>query len=467
MTETRSTSSASSAPTPAITTVAGTDMVLWITYINIVLYALCYQLQRPVEPFLVQSLSENHNDPTQVALMYSRLQSFFSAIQTVGSPLVGILLDRVGVRHASALVFLASAMSYAILASASTMPLLFLSKVPTVLQHAFLVAQAAAAISTGTNAAARAQALGRMTTAYTIGGTIGPALGGFLVETMGDLYLGAKLAVVGSLVSVVLSLMFLPSKTVAVVDIKNPTAPVPAHKLPRSFLEALKHSFQLALRPNLWPLLLVKVIGGFAASMHSTALPLVLVQYLHFDPSQLGISMSTSMFAVAAFGAIAMAPLAAPNVLGPSGMGRVGLLLRAGLASVLAVIVTTAATSSSSDTSESAPSSMVTRVVIASVLHALASHVLATGLTTQTTGVVSKSEQGALLGLEHGLFSMARIGAPPLASHLLVHSGGGFWTVALFCGAVDVSLVGLLLATKKQQNMTLLGTAKADEEHSD
>jgi hypothetical protein len=285
---------------------------------------------------------------------------------------------------------------------------------------------------------------------------------------MGDLYLGAKLAVVGSLVSVVLSLVFLPSKTVAPavhVDVKNST--IPAHKQPRSFLQDLQHSFQLMLRPNLWPLLLVKVIGGFAASMHSTALPLVLVQYLHFDPSQLGISMSTSMFAVASFGAIAMAPLAAPDVLGPSGMGRVGLLLRAGLASVLAVIITTAATSSSDITSESAPSSMVTRVVIASVLHALASHVLATGLTTQTTGAVSKSEQGALLGLEHGLFSMARIGAPPLASHLLVQSGGGFWTVALFCGAVDVSLVGLLLATKKQQNMTLLGSVKADEDHSD
>jgi hypothetical protein len=50
--------------------------------------------------------------------------------------------------------------------------LLFYSKLPTALQHAFLVAQATAATSTAGDDSARAQALGRMTTAYTIGGTL-------------------------------------------------------------------------------------------------------------------------------------------------------------------------------------------------------------------------------------------------------------------------------------------------------
>ena len=145
--------------------------VLWLTYLNIVLYALCYQLQRPVEPYLVQNLTvRSGNPPDDVALSYGRLQSFFSTIQTIGSPLVGILLDRIGIRLTSALVFLSSAISYGILALATDMNMLFYSKVPTVLQHAFLVAQAAAASSTVGNESARAQALGRMTTAYTVGG---------------------------------------------------------------------------------------------------------------------------------------------------------------------------------------------------------------------------------------------------------------------------------------------------------
>lgn len=399
---------------------------LLITYINIVLYALCYQLQRPVEPFLVEALTKKAgNDAASVNQTYGRLNSFFSTIQTIGSPLVGILLDRVGIRYASALVFLASAASYAILAASSDLTLLFLSKIPTALQHAFLVAQATAAASTRGDEAARAQALGRMTTAYTLGATIGPFLGGYLVDTVGDLYLGAKLAVVGSLVSVVLSLKFLPNAS------HSNSSNNPSVRRGRSFLDDLRNSGELAMRSNLWPLLLLKVLGGVSASMISTAMPLVLTQKLHFDPSQLGFNMSSSMFAVAAFGAVAMAPLT--SQLGPRGMARIGLVSRALFETVLASIV---ANSSNNDADS------VLRVVTVSVLYALSSHALATGLTTQTTGVVDKTEQGALLGLEHGLFSLARIGAPPLSTYLL--SLGSFWYVAGACSFLDLALTGTL-----------------------
>jgi hypothetical protein len=69
------------------------NAALWVTYANIILYALCYQLQRPVEPFLVQQLSKNAGDADSITQTYGRLQAFFSMIQAVGSPLVGILLD--------------------------------------------------------------------------------------------------------------------------------------------------------------------------------------------------------------------------------------------------------------------------------------------------------------------------------------------------------------------------------------
>jgi predicted MFS family arabinose efflux permease len=410
------------------------DAALWVTYANIILYALCYQLQRPVEPFLVQQLSKNAADADSITQTYGRLQAFFSMIQTVGSPLVGILLDRVGIRQASAMVFLASAASYAILSVATDMNLLFYSKIPTALQHAFLVAQATAATSTGGDEAARAQALGRMTTAYTIGATIGPALGGYLAEK-GDLYLAAKLAVVGSLLSVLLSLLFLPN----VVNPKTQSTPEEVAetetKKKRSFLDELRRSGEISLRSALWPLLLVKVIGGVAASMHATALPMLLTQKLGFDPAQLGIAMSSSMFAVAAFGAAGLAPLT--SMLGAAGLAKVGLGLRAILGFVIAAVVSVSLKHDG----------VMMQVIIASVLHALASHALATGLTTQTTGVVGAQEQGALLGLEHGLFSLARIGGPEMGTALLA-AGKGFWLVAGACGAVDVSLVAALLITE-------------------
>jgi OCT family organic cation transporter-like MFS transporter 18 len=175
------------------------NVLLTVTYLNIALYALCFQLQRPVEPFLVQQLAKD-GSVEHVSRVYGQLQSFFSAVQTVGSPLVGVMLDRVGVRLASAVVFLSSALSYLLLAGATTLPMLFLSKVPTALQHAFLVAQATASVATagdGAHPDIRAAALGRMTTAYTVGATIGPFVGGMLAER-GDLYAGARVAVLVS-----------------------------------------------------------------------------------------------------------------------------------------------------------------------------------------------------------------------------------------------------------------------------
>ena len=48
---------------------------LLIVYVNILLYAVCYQLQRPIEPFLVDKLSSKSTDSKQA---YGQLQSFFS-----------------------------------------------------------------------------------------------------------------------------------------------------------------------------------------------------------------------------------------------------------------------------------------------------------------------------------------------------------------------------------------------------
>ena len=434
--------SASSSPASAANTRA-----LWITYVNIVLYAVCYQLQLPVEPFLVQSLSSSHknvDDSALVARRYGQLQTFFSSIQTIGSPLVGLLLDRIGIRLASGIVFLASATSYAILASANSMAWLFVSKLPTALQHAFLIAQATAAMAAD-DQQQRAGALARMTTAYTIGATIGPAVGGVLAGH-GDLYASARWAVVLSLVSVGLSLVFLPNhKQQQQQQQQSSTNGGTTTQLASSsssssssssFWQDLQRQASLAVRPSLLPLLTVKVVGGIAASMHATALPLILTQELHFAPALLGLAMSCSMMAVAAFGAVAAAPLTV--WLGPHGLAQVGLTARVVWGSLLAVCVTTTATMGSSRNQV---------IIITWVLRELSSHALATGLTTQTTGAVTAKEQGSLLGLEHGLFSMARIVGPPLAT-LLLTQVGTFWAVAAACGGLDVLLIAILVQTR-------------------
>jgi predicted MFS family arabinose efflux permease len=406
-----------------------------------------------------QSGNSNDGGSNSVSTTYGNLQSFFSFCQVFGSPLVGILLDRIGIRNTSCIVFLASGLSYAILAGATDLAWLFLSKIPTVFQAAFLVAQATAATSTGGDSALRAAALGRMTTAYTIGATIGPVVGGYLAGN-GDYYAGAKLAVAGSLVSVVLSFLFLPDnasskeqqhentitttgnngKTNNVDDLTY-SSPLKKRK---SFLDDLRRSRDIASRPSIWPLLVVKTLGGVCASMHSTALPLVLTQTLHFEPQQLGVSMSVSMFAVAAFGAFAMAPLT--NALGSFGMMNAGLMIRSVLGLVMAAIVSLSAANGEDKSRETT----IIQVIAVTILYALSQHILATGLTTQTTGSVDKLEQGSLLGLEHSLFSLARIGGPALGTILLGIGPGSLWSVEIACGSLDLALAAVLSVTLPQ-----------------
>ena len=74
-----------------------------------------------------------------------------------------------------------------------------------------------------------------------------------------------------------------------------------------------------------------------------------------------------------------------------------------------------------------------------SILHSVSQHVLATGLTTQTTGSVTPNEQGALLGLEHSLYSLARMGGPAIGTALFAFKGVMLLEGA--CGSIDVLTV--------------------------
>jgi MFS family permease len=286
-----------------------------------------------------------------------------------------------------------------------------------------------------------------MTTAYTIGATIGPVLGGYLAE-VGGMYFAAKLAVFGSLLSVLLSLLYLPAqnRTTTPQNIEQ-DRPRPN----RTFIEEVLFILSIALRRNLLLLLVAKVVGGIAASMYQTTLPVVLTQDLKIDPSSLGILMSSSMLATALFGAVGIGPLM--KFLRASGMAYNGFVLRAVLGCIMAYAISAKVV----DNHFMIWASLRNQIVGISVLHALASHSIATGLTTQTTGVVAPNEQGTLLGLEHGLFSLARVVGPPAGTNLLLQYG--FVSVAVLCGIIDIVLMALL-------KMTHLRTSSDDRKNN-
>lgn len=233
---------------------------------------------------------------------------------------------------------------------------------------------------------------------------------------------------------------------------------------PSSFSDSLKNTLGFLLRPDLAPLLFIKVAGGVTSSAYSTAVPLVLMEGIGgssggdggsetgggMSPAELGRIMSAGMMTAAVFGAIGIGP--AMKLAGSRGGRAVDRLAAAGLILRSLAVIGFAAIVASS------PS--ILRASAISVVVSLASHAHATSLTSLTTGLVAVNERGALLGLEHGLFSMARIVGPTLGTWLLSSSSfggvlfggkGGVWALVLACAAADLCLAAMLVWVRARQ----------------
>mmetsp|Transcript_109948 Transcript_109948/g.355031 ORF Transcript_109948/g.355031 Transcript_109948/m.355031 type:complete len:414 (+) Transcript_109948:135-1376(+) len=389
---------------------------LVVVYANVALYALCFQLQRPIEPFLVEKLGAKGSN---AAMSYGALQSFFSIMQTVGSLAMGVLLDKLGARSSFVICYASSAASYWLMSISTSLPLLYLSKVPTFFQAGFLVAQAL--IAQETSGDDRAAALGRATAAYTIGATAGPLMGGWLGAS-GNYYLGAKLAVAGSLLSVALSLL-LPAGHVGAKDEKEAQAGS----------AGIAKMLAVAMRPAVVAILATKLGASVGSSMKQSVFPLVLKDGFGVAEGGMGVAMSVTMVVNSLVGAFVIGPFTnkfKPRVLVPA-----CILAKACCEAAIGLVAP-----------GSAAVAMLPDAVHASlpfagcfVLGSTFQFALATTLSVLSTSAVGKDEQGSLMGVEHAMFSGARIGTPTLAAYLF--SIGGVPLVAGTCTSISLCLL--------------------------
>ncbi|EFJ52717.1 hypothetical protein VOLCADRAFT_102700 [Volvox carteri f. nagariensis] len=172
-----------------------------IVYGNVVLYSICWMAQVPVLPYLVERLGVAGS-----SAQYGTLQTIFSAVQFVGGLISGPLMDRYGGRFLFAVSFAASVASYGLTAMASSMWVLYISRIPTVLQHAVLASRAI--VTQLSSEANRARVLGYVAVSYSVGFMVGPAVGGLLSAV--SLQFAAWVATLGSALSLALVLLLLP-----------------------------------------------------------------------------------------------------------------------------------------------------------------------------------------------------------------------------------------------------------------
>eukprot|EP00438_Fugacium_kawagutii_P017968 Skav216376 [mRNA] locus=scaffold3826:17829:20697:+ [translate_table: standard] len=380
---------------------------LFLVYILVVFYALCFQLQSPLEPFLVEKLVGNDKS-SDASVAYGRLQSLFSGIQMFASLLFGHILDKFGVRVGFTLNFLACAATYYLLSITSSMTMLYMSKIPGIGMAGFLCAQTAVSQLTSPGPE-RVQALGRLTSAYTIGGIVGPYLGG-LLGAQGDYFLSAKLAMLGSLIAAACCLM-LPVMT-PLQDLKEADALDAKLSKEMPWINRMGTVIRLA-----GFLSGVKLITSTANSMASSTQNLILKNQLGFAEADLGFFMSAQF----AFGAVANAVL-----LGPVTKLMGGALQKVVRNCVLGMAAFYALQSLlNSNQLELPPTTQKCSFIAVALGLAIFQYSLSTSITAENTQRVPENMKGTLIGMEHCIFSAARVATPAIGINVLNAYGMG------------------------------------------
>ncbi|KAA0161863.1 hypothetical protein FNF28_04928 [Cafeteria roenbergensis] len=259
-----------------------------LIFVNIALYAFCFQMQTPVQPKLLRELGVDES-------ALGQMQAVFGVFQTLGTLLSGTLMDMYGTRGLLVLNFVSSAVCYGMYYVAPDAWWLYAAQVPTLLQHGMLASRTYLSVHANSDQQ-RETLLGMTRFAYGAGMMVGPALGGWLADSV-DLRAPAGLAAVGSLVSCA-SVVLLDDGTPPGSATRTEAAPSADAKPPLSVASVLGQMRSAAAKawavPALRGVLFIRFVGMLAASLAYRALPIVAKSQFGMEATGLGAFMSFS-----------------------------------------------------------------------------------------------------------------------------------------------------------------------------
>ncbi len=380
-----------------------------IVYTNVILYAMAYQLNRPLEVYLSEIVGNNTD--TDHSYTYANLQSWFSLLQTIGALICGMFLDRLGYKYGCVLIFISSACSYYILSISTSIFLLYLSKIPTILQHGYLASQKVIC-DTVPEGSDRVVALGRLVVSYQIGLTLGPYAGSkissYWIDRASGYYFVGKVAALISIFQVLLSLL-LPNKIIekkenCITSTQSQQSEIVNTK--DTIYEKVYSIFKLVGIQ-----LCTKIISGTANSITATTFPLILKDHFNLNEVESGIIYTAISFTNAISNLFLLSPL----------IKCFGNDYNFAISSSLQFIAICSLLQCFCFTLPSAPT--LFGFLGLSIIYTIFQYLLATSITTDSTRRVKPSSTGLLLSIEHSLFALARVFAPQVAVFLLKSYG--------------------------------------------
>jgi len=175
------------------------------------------------------------------------------------------------------MAFVSSILTYSLTFLSYSLPVLFLSRVPSVFLH---VMQGSQMIITGTSSETeRATALARLGFSYGVGMVVGPTLGGLVTTHMGE-HASALLAALGSGLSLVLVFLFIPQVRKQQKEPKSQT------------VIDLKKILGLLFLPGVGSLMLIKTVCGIPIGILQSMFSVIAMEQFKLEPDQNGMLMS-------------------------------------------------------------------------------------------------------------------------------------------------------------------------------
>ena len=387
---------------PSAVEIKNKNRVLALILFTIFLDVLGYGILVPAIPYLIEPFSKS-------ALAVGVLMTSFSVAQFFAAPVLGALSDRWGRRPVLLYSIMGGGIAYFAFGFAAALWVFFAARIVDGLSGGNL-ATAQAYITDITPAKDRAQKFGMIGAAFGLGFVIGPALGGLLSHYFG-LQAPAFAGGILSLIAVTFGFFMLPE-----------TLPKEKRKNAKIVLADFNPLGQLWRFVSIRSLMLIftaRFMLMFAMTIMRSNFPVYAREHLNFDPLRIGIYYAVLGFLIAGVQGGAIKPLvrtigeARTTFYGFTSM-IIGLFLMS-FAPGLALVCVAA--------------------LFIGVGHGMAFP----ALTSLTSNAVGDADQGAVLGAQASVNSVAMMTAPFLAGLAFDHISMG----APYMMGVAVLLIGL------------------------
>ncbi|NWI64130.1 S22AI protein, partial [Todus mexicanus] len=247
--------------------------VILVAYLITTLELTFLFMQLGVMPYMAKSLGLD-------SVGFGYLQTTFGVLQLVGGPIFGRFADRFGTRAALILSCASGSAFFLLLSISTSIPLLFLSRLPAVFMHGLPGAQKV--ITDMTTPSQRADALGKLGLCFGIGIIIGSVLGGVLSTEFG-IFVPTYVGLVGNLINTTIAMFWIPSQAKPKSD---------HHGTEHSNMFSIREILRLMKFPGVMEIFIIKVFAGLPIGLFMIMFSIISMDFFGLEAVESGYLMS-------------------------------------------------------------------------------------------------------------------------------------------------------------------------------